>query len=199
MSDFTLREGDTASPITATLTDSDGDPVDIAGATIAFLMFPVSGGEAKFAAAATNNQNGDGSDGSKGTVSYQWVSGDTDTAGSFLASWTVTFAGGEIQTYPNNGYTLVTVSADAPIDTATRFADSDDLAARLGLVFTDDEHVRANTLLEIASGLIQDEAKQKIALVTDDVFTMPGTTEQLIKLPERPVVSVSSVTLDGAT
>lgn len=77
------------------------------------------------------------------------------------------------------------------------FATADDLAARLGLTFTDAEQTRASTLLDMATGLIQDEAKQTIELVTDDVLTMPGTTAERILLPERPVVSVFSVTLDG--
>jgi hypothetical protein len=78
-----------------------------------------------------------------------------------------------------------------------QFATPDDLAARLGLTLTDEEYVRAGTLLELASGLIVDEAKQEIDIDTD-VLTMPGTNDATILLPQRPVVSVESVKLAGA-
>jgi len=79
----------------------------------------------------------------------------------------------------------------------TAFATSDDLASRLGLTLTTAEATRVTTLLTLATGLIQDEAKQTISLVTDDTLSRLGTTDERILLPERPVVSISSVTLDG--
>lgn len=80
----------------------------------------------------------------------------------------------------------------------TAFATSDDLAARLGITLTDDEATRAAALLDLATGLIQDHVGQKIALVDADTLTMPGTNADRIHLPERPVISVASVELDGA-
>lgn len=79
------------------------------------------------------------------------------------------------------------------------FATPDDLATRLGLTLTEDERDRATDLLVIATGLIQDEVKQTLFLVEDDVLTIPGTSDDMIKLPQRPVVSVASVVLDGVT
>jgi hypothetical protein len=77
------------------------------------------------------------------------------------------------------------------------FATADDLADRLGVTFSASEIDRAETLLTLASGLIQEETRQQIELVEDDEFTVHGLTEGMILLPERPVVSVASVTLDG--
>jgi hypothetical protein len=88
---------------------------------------------------------------------------------------------------------------NSPDGPPARFATADDLATRLGLTLTTAEQTRANTLLADASGLIADHAKQQIALVADDELTMPGTTDDRIRLPERPVVSVASITLDGQT
>ena len=79
------------------------------------------------------------------------------------------------------------------------FATSDDLAARLGVTLSTDEQTRADALLASASGLIQAEARQVIELVTDDVLELRGTSDDRVRLPERPVVSVASVTLDGVT
>lgn len=79
----------------------------------------------------------------------------------------------------------------------TQFATAGDLAARLGVDLSSAEQTRANTLLQLASGLIQREARQRIELVTNDVLTVPGVAESRLRLPERPVVSVTTVTLDG--
>lgn len=78
-----------------------------------------------------------------------------------------------------------------------QFATHDDFATRLGITLTPAEQTRADALLVIASGLIQDEAKKVIELVEDDVWTTPGTPDDMIRLPETPVISVSSVELDG--
>ena len=79
-----------------------------------------------------------------------------------------------------------------------QFATAAELAARLGVTFAGDEGSRATALLTLASGLIQQEARQTIELVTDDVLTIRGTRERKLLLPERPVVSVSSITLGGS-
>lgn len=79
---------------------------------------------------------------------------------------------------------------------ASQFATSDDFAARLGLTLSDDEAFRVETLLSLASDLIRDEAQQQLSLA-EEIITIPGTTDEMIKLPQRPVVAVSSVTLDG--
>lgn len=76
------------------------------------------------------------------------------------------------------------------------FAAASDLASRLGITLTEDEQVRADALLGLATGVIKGEAGQEIERVEDDEITLRGTRERRILLPERPVVSVSSVTID---
>lgn len=78
-----------------------------------------------------------------------------------------------------------------------QFAQPEDLENRLGMDFNDDDHIRAASLLEMASGLVQDAACQRIELVEDDELSMPGTNSDRITLPERPVVSIASITIDG--
>jgi len=73
-------------------------------------MTPIAGGDPKVTEDADVDQNGDGTDGTRGYVSYQWAADDTDTAGLFLSVWRVTFSGGEIQSYPNGGYVLVRIT-----------------------------------------------------------------------------------------
>lgn len=79
-----------------------------------------------------------------------------------------------------------------------QFATADDLGIRLGVTLTDDEQTRANAMLTDASGIVQDETGQTIELVDDDTLERRGTTDERILLPQRPVVSVASVALDGA-
>jgi hypothetical protein len=78
-----------------------------------------------------------------------------------------------------------------------QFATPDDLATRLGLSLTDEEWTRAEQLLELASALIQDVAEQQIEEATD-TLVMAGRNDESILLPQRPVLAVETVALDGA-
>lgn len=82
------------------------------------------------------------------------------------------------------------------VGSPVQFVTADDFAARIGVTLTDSEEARVDKLLTLASTLIQDVVKQKIALIDGDVLTMPGTVEDRITLPEHPVVSVDSILLD---
>lgn len=88
-------------------------------------------------------------------------------------------------------------SATPPVQNSLLFASAIDLGHRLGIDLTEAEENRANYLLTVATGLIRQKTKQTISLVTNDVFTRPGDYSERIRLKERPVVSVSSVTLNG--
>lgn len=77
------------------------------------------------------------------------------------------------------------------------FATHADLANRLGVDFTASEQTDATALIALAQALIQDEAGQNIELVEGDTLTRPGSWDDRLRLPERPVVSVTSVSVDG--
>jgi hypothetical protein len=109
--DFNLRQGDTSSLLARTLRDELADPVDLEGASVRFHMTSIAGGEPKVDEAAANEQVGNGSDGSKGKVEYAWQADDTDTPGLFLGEFQVTFANGKVQTFPNNRYLLIRITA----------------------------------------------------------------------------------------
>lgn len=76
-----------------------------------------------------------------------------------------------------------------------QFADHNDFATRLGLTLTSEEQTRADALLATASGIIQQRMRQKIELVTDDDYSVRSSYDDRVRLPERPIISVSSVTL----
>lgn len=108
-----MKTGDTAPIVQATLLDADSAPVDIAGATVRFVMATSPGGGAAVVdAAAVNAQVTTGADGTKGKVTYAWVAEDTATAGSYVAEFEVTFSDGSVQTFPTTGFLDCTISDD---------------------------------------------------------------------------------------
>ena len=111
MSDFFLKRNDLLPVLAATLEDADG-AIDLAGATVKLLMRDRALGTVKVNAAATVVQVGDGTDGSKGKVSYTWAGTNTDTAGTYDAEWQITFSTGKTLTVPNDVYDSVVIVAD---------------------------------------------------------------------------------------
>ena len=111
VADFTIKTHDTAPFIAQTLLDWTGNPVDIAGASVIFVM-SAFGEDPQFVLSepASNDQTGDHlTDGSTGYVSYEWQDGDTDVAGAYVAEWEVTFLNGEVETFPNGGHVDIAI------------------------------------------------------------------------------------------
>lgn len=78
----------------------------------------------------------------------------------------------------------------------------EDLEALLGREFnTDAQRERAEAALRIATTRIQAEARQHFFLVEDDVVELHPQFGRAyeISLPERPVVAVGALTIDGST
>ena len=84
--EFTV--GDTARAITATLTDGDGNAVNLTGNTVAFRMTPQGGDTAKVDDAAATID-----DAATGQVSYSWATADVDAAGTYEAQFIRTVSG----------------------------------------------------------------------------------------------------------
>jgi hypothetical protein len=76
------------------------------------------------------------------------------------------------------------------------FATHTDLAARLGVTLTADEQSRATTLLGLASDVIRRAARQNIDRATSTIKVISAADRVL--LPQRPVISIDSVTRDGS-
>lgn len=104
--DFFIKKNDTTPAITSTLQDADGNAVNLTGATVKFIMRKKGASSAKVDASATVVTP------AEGTVSYTWVTANTDTAGDYEAEWQVTFAGGAVQTFPNSKHLKVSVVRD---------------------------------------------------------------------------------------
>ena len=77
------------------------------------------------------------------------------------------------------------------------FADVDDLAVLLGETFDATRSTQGELALELASTAIRAAARQTIDFIEDDAVTLAGTWDADLPLPERPVVDVAVVTVDG--
>lgn len=77
------------------------------------------------------------------------------------------------------------------------FATSYELADRLQTDFDALQRSQADELLTSTTAMIKREARQTIELVTNDAVTLDASSTRVLLLPELPVVSVASVTVDG--
>lgn len=103
--DFEVTSGDTAPAITARLTDAAGVGVDVSGTAVTFRMAPIAGGTLKVNGAAQLITP------ALGEVGYQWVAGDTDTPGYYLARFRVQWAMGIVESFPNDHDLLVLIKS----------------------------------------------------------------------------------------
>lgn len=106
---LTRKRNDTI-PFSGTL-KKGGAAKDIENATLRFHMFKTDG-SLVIDAAASNDQTGDGSDGTKGNWSYTPAASEVDESGDFDAEVEVTYADGTIETFPERGYNRVTIGDD---------------------------------------------------------------------------------------
>lgn len=103
---FPIKKNDTSPSLLATLQDGNGAAIDLTGASVRFLMRQIGSSAVKVDAAMTVT------DASAGSVRYDWQAGDTDTSGSYQVEFEVTYAGGGIETFPNDGYQRVVIIDD---------------------------------------------------------------------------------------
>jgi len=103
---FYIKQNDTSPNLRAILKDGDEVAINLTDATINFHMRTVGGETAVVDASASivSAENG--------IVQYIWDAADTATVGSYQAEFEVTFAGGAVETFPNNGYIRVEITDD---------------------------------------------------------------------------------------
>lgn len=104
---FTIKQGDTAPALKATLKRGDGEPVDLTAATnIRFLLEDGLRG-----VLIEDDLSGNVSlvNAPKGVVQYTWDEDDTKTTGQKQAEFVVDFDSGKTETFPNNDYIYITI------------------------------------------------------------------------------------------
>lgn len=97
--EFPLRRNDTLPPYQVDVLDEDGLPVDLsANLGVLFTMVAADGVAKIDRVAGTLVVGSDGS--TVNRLRYDWIAGDTDTSGRYLAEFEVSFAGGLKRTFP---------------------------------------------------------------------------------------------------
>lgn len=99
---FTIKQNDTSPSVSAILKDSSLAAIDLTGATVKLHMKSLDGTLKINSAMTVINAIG-------GTVQYDWQVGDTDTVGTYLVEFQVTYSDGAIETFPNSGNNVVSV------------------------------------------------------------------------------------------
>ena len=99
------KQGDTGYPITATL-KANGVAVDLTGSTVAISLRDRAKQELKVTAANCTVTSP-----TAGTISYQPLSTDVDTPGTYDVEFRQTRGDGSIIHYPSDGYEPLTIEA----------------------------------------------------------------------------------------
>lgn len=103
---FYIKQNDTQPALQVVLEDGSGNPINLDGASVRFLMRAIGGTTAKVNASATVVSA------VSGVVRYSWSAADTDTVGNYQAEFEVTYSDNSIETFPNDGYLRIEITDD---------------------------------------------------------------------------------------
>lgn len=106
MLEFVIKRNDQEPALTVEVTDENGAPIDLTGATAKFFMKDPRSTLKVNGAAATIT------DAANGKAQYAWAPGDTDTDGEFYGEFEFTLASGRRLTAPSDGYIRIVVRPD---------------------------------------------------------------------------------------
>lgn len=104
---FIIKQYNTIPSLEATLVDHLGQPVSLVGATVSFAMRSKDNQNFVISGAASIV------DAPTGKVSYQWGLADTNTSGSYIAEFGVTYTNGRKESFPNGDYIQIHVVKSA--------------------------------------------------------------------------------------
>lgn len=100
--DFTIGEDDTGPSLEETLLGPDGNPIDLTGATVAFIM------QIRDRSVPATSTAADIVDPIAALVSVDFTV-ETANAGNFTYQWRITLSGGQVVTVPNDRYRTMRV------------------------------------------------------------------------------------------
>ena len=104
---FYIKQNDTRPELDVFLRDDKDRTINVTGATVKFNMRNASDNIVKVNAGSVTPVSS-----TSGRVKYSFNSADTDTAGNFDGEFQVTFVGGQVETFPNDGYIKVIITDD---------------------------------------------------------------------------------------
>ena len=104
---FYIKQNDTRPELDVFLRDDKDRTINGTGATVKFNMRNASDNTVK-----VNNGSVTTVSSTSGRVKYSFSAADTDTAGNFDGEFEVTFVGGQVETFPNDGFIKVIITDD---------------------------------------------------------------------------------------
>lgn len=105
MSIIRVKRGDSGIIFSDTLT-ADGEPINLEGATVTFLLRAVGGAEPAVEAEAIVVDDQDG------TVSYVTAPGDLEVSGVYRQEWEIVYEAGDRFTVPSDTQNVVRIIPD---------------------------------------------------------------------------------------
>ena len=104
---FYIKQNDTRPELDVFLRDDKDRTINVTGATVKFNMRNASDNTVKVNLGSVTTVSR-----TAGRVKYSFSSADTDTSGNFDGEFQVTFVGGQVETFPNDGYIKVIITDD---------------------------------------------------------------------------------------
>ena len=104
---FYIKQNDTRPELDVFLRDDKDRTINVTGATVKFNMRNASDNTVKVNLGSVTTVSS-----TAGRVKYSFSSADTDTSGNFDGEFQVTFVGGQVETFRNDGYIKVIITDD---------------------------------------------------------------------------------------
>lgn len=192
--DYVIVSGDTEPLFSDSLEYSNGQPVNLEGATVTFIMRSLTANEPVRLTGTVGYTNR-----AEGKLYYQPTALDTATVGNYLASWHVVFAGGETQTFPTEGYLQVAVTRSLSSKTSPQLIGLPELLDELQGPANDRIHdAKLERWIEAVAPLIENLTGPIIPTVYDEWYAGGHTTISLRHRPNagygtKPLLNVLSV------
>ena len=104
---FYIKQNDTRPELDVFLRDDKDRSINVTGATVKFNMRNSADNTVKIDTGSVTTVSS-----TAGRVKYSFTAANTDTAGNFEGEFQVTFVGGQVETFPNDGYIKVIITDD---------------------------------------------------------------------------------------
>ena len=183
--DFTIRQGDTLPYLTQTFTDSAGNPVNLTGCTVNFVMRTLT------AATPAVNAEAEIVDAAAGQVSFAFTSEQTATAGEFMGSWVVSNGSGGQFTIPTMGYLLISIEENLVTAGGAQLVSLAEIKEALSI--TTDDRSHDSRLTALATGIVPVIEHITGPMLQRSVTEWYDGGSESIILRQRPAISVESV------
>jgi len=184
--DFVIRQGDTKPVLTQTLTDIDGNALNLTGATVKFVMRTLTAVSPAINATATVTNA------ATGAVSFTFTATQTATAGQFMANFIVTYADSSVQTAPADGYLSINIEQNLTTTGGNQIISLAEAKDYLQIPATNkNEDAKLVRMIQGLGPVVEFLVGPVIQKTVEEWHD--GGTDTVI-LRQRPIVNVMSVT-----